>query len=66
MFPSEGISHAVVYGDVYKLRQVEDTVNYFSLDSKIVSRLRRRKYESVIIDRTIHVCLVLGTFTYPS
>ena len=59
---SKGISHPVFYGDlVYKLRRVKDTTNFISSGSKIVKRLQRRHYDSVIIERTI--CLVLGPCT---
>ena len=42
----------------YKLRRVKDTPNLISSGSKIVTRLRRRQYDPLIIDRTIG--LVLG------
>ena len=59
---SKGISHPVFYGDlVYKLRRVKDTPNFFSSGSKIVKHFRRRKYDPVIIERTI--ALVLGPST---
>ena len=59
---SKGISHPVFYRDlVCKLRRVEDTPNFISLGSKIVKRLRRRQYDSLIIERTIG--LVLDTST---
>ena len=59
---SKGISHPVFYGDlVYKLRRVKDTLNFFSSESKIVKRLRRRQYDPAIIERTIG--LVLGPST---
>ena len=49
---SEGISHPVFYGDlVYKLWRVKCEANFFSSGSKIVKRLRRRKYDPMIIDR---------------
>ena len=62
---SKGISHPVFYGDlVYKLRSVKDTPNFISSGSKIVKRLRRRQYDTVIIERTIS--LVLGpVLTFP-
>ena len=61
-YVSEGISHPVFYGDlVYKLRRVKCEANFVSLGSKIVKRLRRRKYNPLIIERTI--CLVLGPST---
>ena len=59
---TEGISHPVSYGDlVYKLRRVRCEVKFVSLGSKIVKRLRRRKYDPLIIERTIG--LVLGHST---
>ena len=58
----KGISHPVFYGDlVYKLRRVKDTPNFISSGSKIVKRLRRRKYDPLIIETTIG--LVLGHCT---
>ena len=49
-YVSEGITHPVFYGDiVYKLRRVKGSVNFVSTGSKIVKRLRRRKYDPVII-----------------
>ena len=61
-YVSEGISHPVFYGYlVYKLRRVKCEANFVSPDSKRVKRLRRRKYDPVIIDRTIG--LMFGSFT---
>ena len=61
-YVSEGISHPVFYGDlVYKLKRVKCEPNFVSLGSKIVKRLRRRKNDQLIIERTI--CLVLGPST---
>ena len=58
-FVSEGISHPVFFGDlVNKLRRVKCEANFVSSGSKIVKRLRRRKYDPEIIERTIY--LVLG------
>ena len=58
----KGISHPVFYGDlVYKLRSVKDTPNFISSGSKIVKRLRRRQYDTSIIETTIG--LVLGPCT---
>ena len=58
-YVSEGISHLLFYGDlVYKLRRVKCVANFVS---KIVKRLRRRKYDPVIIERTIG--LVIGPST---
>ena len=51
-------SHPVFYGDsVYKLRRVKDTLNFISSGSKV----RRRQYDPLIIERTI--CLLLGPCT---
>ena len=59
---SEVNSHPVVYGDlVYKLRRVKGLENFVSSGSKIVKRLRRRKYDQVIIEMTID--FVLGPCT---
>ena len=56
------ITHPVFYGDlVYKLRRVKGEANFISSGSKIVKRLRRRQYDTEIIERTIG--LVLGPFT---
>ena len=61
-YVSEGISHPAFYCDlVYKLRKVKYEANFVSSGSKIAKRLRRRKYDSLIIERTI--CLVLGPST---
>ena len=61
-YVSKGISHPVFYGYlVYKLRRVKDTPNFISSGSKIVKRLRRRQYDTLIIERTIG--LVLGPST---
>ena len=61
-YVTEGISHPVFHGDlVYKLRRVRWEANFVSSRSKIVKRLRRRKYDPLIIERTIR--LVLGPST---
>ena len=61
-YVSEGISPPVFYGDlVYKLSRVKCGANFVTSGSKTVKRLRRRKYDQVIIERTI--CLVLGPST---
>ena len=50
---SEWIS-PVFYGDlVYKLRRVKCEENFVSSGSKIVKRLRRQKYDPMIIKKTI-------------
>ena len=57
-----GIYHPVFYGDlVFKQRRVKCEANLISSGSKIVNRLRRRKYDLLIIERTIG--LVLGHST---
>ena len=44
-YVSEGITHPVFYGDlVSKLRRVKSEPNFVSSGSKIIKRLRRRKY----------------------
>ena len=61
-YASGGISHPVFYGDlVYKLRRVRCEANFVSSGSKIVKRLRRRKYDPLIKERTM--VLVLGPST---
>ena len=60
-YVSEEISQPVFYGNlVYKLRRVKCEANFVS-GSKIVKRFRRRKYDPVIIERTI--CLLPGPST---
>ena len=60
-YVSKGITHPVFYGDlVYKLRRVKGEANFISSGSKIVKRLRRRRFDPAIIERTIG--LVLGSF----
>ena len=55
----EGISQPVFYGDlVYKLRRDKGAANFVLSVSKIVKRLQRRKYDPVIIERTIGLVLV--------
>ena len=50
-YVTEVISHPVFYGDlVYKLRRVKCEANFVSSGSNIVKRLRRRKYDPVIIE----------------
>ena len=64
---SKGISHPVFYGDlVYKIRRVKCEANFFSSGSKIVTRLRRRQYDPVIIERTIGLVLGPSTALYGS
>ena len=64
-YVTEGISHPDFYGDlVYKLRRVKCEANFVSLCSKIVKRLRRRKYDPVIIERTIGLLLGPSTSLY--
>ena len=64
---SEGISYPVVYGDlVYKLMRVKCDANFVSSGSKIVKRIRRRKYDPVIIERAIGLVLGSSTALYRS
>ena len=64
---TEGISHPVFYGDlVYKLRRVRCEANFVSSGSKIVKRLRRRKYDPLIIENTIGLVLGPSTALYRS
>ena len=66
-YVTEGISHPVFYGDlVYKLRRVRCEANFVSSASKIVKRLRRRKYDPLIIERTIGLVLGPSTALYRS
>ena len=61
-YVTEGISRPAFYDDlVYKLRRVRCEANFVSSGSKIVKRIRRRKYDPLIIKRTIG--LVLGHYT---
>ena len=61
-YVTEGISHPVFYGDlVYKLRRVKCEANFVSSGPKLVKRLRCRKYDPVIIERTIGLVLGLST-----
>ena len=66
-YVTEGISHPVFYGDlVYKLRRVRCETNFVSSGSKIVKRLRRRKYDPLIIENTIGLVLGPSTALYRS
>ena len=66
-YVTEGISQPVFYGDlVYKLRRVRCEANLVSSVSKIVKRLRRRKYDPLIIERTIGLELGPSTALYRS
>ena len=66
-YVTEGISHPVFYGDlVYKLRRVRCEANFVSSGSKIVKRLRRRKYDPLIIENTIGLVLGPSTALYRS
>ena len=61
-YDSEGTFHPVVHGDlVYKLRSVKYEAIFFLSGFKVVKRLRRRKYDPVIIEMT--KCIVLGPST---
>ena len=64
-FVSEEISPPVFYGDlVFKLRRVKCEANFVWSGSKIVKRLRRRKYDPEIIERTIGFVLGPPTALY--
>ena len=66
-YVTERISHPVFYGDlVYKLRRVRCEANFVSSGSKIVKRLRRRKYDPLIIENTIGLVLGPSTTLYKS
>ena len=66
-YVAEGISHPVFYGDlVYKLRRIRCEANFVSSGAKIVKRLRRRKYDPLIIERTIGLVLGPSTALYRS
>ena len=66
-YVTEGISQPVFYGDlVYILRRVRCEANFVSSGSKIVKRLRRRKYDPLIIERTIGLVLGPSTALYRS
>ena len=66
-YVTEDIFHPVFYGDlVYKLRRVRCEANFVSSFSKIVKRLRRRKYDTLIIERTIYLVLGPSTSLYRS
>ena len=63
-YVTEGIFHPVFIGDlIYKLRRVRCEVNFVS---KIVKGLRHRKYNPLIIDRTIGLVLGPSTALYRS
>ena len=66
-YVTEGISHPVFYGDlVYKLRRVGGEADFVSSGSKMVKRLRRRKYDPLIIERTIGIVLGPSTALFRS
>ena len=59
------MTHPVFYGDlILKLRRATCAANVISSGSKIVKRLRRRKYAPVIIERTIGLVLGPSTVLY--
>ena len=63
----EEISHPFFYSDlVYKLKRVRCEANFVSSGSKIVKRHRRRKYDPLIIERTIGIVLCHSTALYRS
>ena len=62
-----GISHLVFYGDhVYNVRRVKCEANCVSSGSKILKRIRRRKYDPVITARIIDLMLSPSTALYRS
>ena len=66
-YVTEGITHPFFFGDlVYKLRRVRCKANFVSSGSNIVKRLRRRKYDQLIIERTIGLVLGPSTALYSS
>ena len=66
-FVSEGISHPVFYGDlVYKLSRVKSAADIVSSGWKIGKRIRRQKFDPVIIERTIGLVLGHSTSFYRS
>ena len=66
-YVTKGISHPFIYGDlVYKLRRVRCEANFILSCSKKVKRLRRRKYDLLIIERTIGRVLGPSTVLYRS
>ena len=66
-YVSKEIDYPVFYGDlVYKLRRVKSAENFVLSDSKIVKRSRRRKYDSLTIERTIVLVFGLSTAVYRS
>ena len=57
-YVTEGIYRPVFYGDlVYKLRRVRCAANFVSSGSIIVKPPRRRKYDPLLIERTIRFVL---------
>ena len=68
-YVSEEISYPVIYGyRIFKLRRVKCVANFVSWGSKIpvVKCLPRRKYDPVIIERTIGLVLGPSTALYRS
>ena len=66
-FVFQGNSYPVFYGDiVYNIRVVKDAAIFVSSSSKIIEHLPRRRYDPVIIDRTIGLLLGLSTALYNS
>ena len=58
MFPKENLANVYSYL-VYKLKRIKGAVNFVSSNSNIVKRIRRRKYDPVIIERTLVLYLAL-------
>ena len=66
-YVTEGISNPVFYGDlVYKPRRGICEAKFVSPGSRIVKRLRRRKYNPLIIEWTIGLVLGPSTSLYGS
>ena len=61
-FVSKGISHPPFYGDlIYKLRRIKNNTNYLASSKRIIGRILKRKYDPIVVRRT--VCMVLGPST---
>ena len=61
------ISHPFFHSDlVYKIRRVKCEANFVSSGWKIVKRLQRRKYDPVVIEKTIGLVLSPSTALYIS
>ena len=61
-FVSKGISHPPFYGDlIYKLRRIKNDTNCLASSKRIIGRILKRKYDPIVVRRT--VCMVLGPST---